>query len=90
MSKNQEIICATKVKFLSERMANEVIELNNLTGVQEVYKCKYCNKYHITTRNKKIKEKRDLNRKRKDSKVWDYIRCKKINKRLGNKRRKDH
>lgn len=53
-----DISCATKKSFETEKMALEVLSFHELNGAQEVYKCRICNKFHFWTKNKKISEKR--------------------------------
>lgn len=86
----QQDSCKSKKSFSSEAMANEVIDVQNLTGTQTAYKCKLCKNFHITTTDKRIKKKRDISRRKKDSELKNHLRNKRTHKKLGHKRRKDH
>lgn len=42
-------ICKSKVKYQTESIVQNVIFAENRIGSRDYYKCKVCNRYHITS-----------------------------------------
>lgn len=52
--------CVAKAVYKSREIAFEAVEFFGMIGVQEPYKCRECQKYHLRTINRKLYEKRNF------------------------------